>query len=261
MASASASTSSVITLPAAVIAPAPDPHRRHQRRIGANESAGSDSGPVLGEPVVIAGDRAGADICPSAHLGVAEIGQVIGLRPRAQLGRLQLHEIADMGGRSDHGSRPYARERPDQAVLAHRASFQVAECADRRSTRNRDAGTEHHVRAERDVLGKDRVGAQEHGRRIGHGDPGLHRGFAKTLLHHRLGCRQLRAGVDPGQFLGGRLDGRHRDLLQPGQRHAIRQVILTLSVVRPHSLKPAGHVGGGGAQHAGVTEALRPFRR
>src|SRR6516165_6676965 len=40
----------------------PDLDRRHQRRVRANEGATADVGAVLGGTVVIAGDRAGADI-------------------------------------------------------------------------------------------------------------------------------------------------------------------------------------------------------
>jgi len=46
-----------------------DHDRRHQRRVGADEGALPDPGLVLEEAVIIAGDRAGADIAAGADVG------------------------------------------------------------------------------------------------------------------------------------------------------------------------------------------------
>src|SRR6185437_10874431 len=58
-----------------------DRDRRHQNRVGADECPRADHRSVLMETVVIAGDGAGADIRPRAHVGIPDIGQMIGLRP------------------------------------------------------------------------------------------------------------------------------------------------------------------------------------
>src|SRR5690606_29196037 len=51
-----------------------DGHRRHQRRIGADEGAILDGGDELVDAVVVAGDGAGADIDAAADHRIAEIG-------------------------------------------------------------------------------------------------------------------------------------------------------------------------------------------
>src|SRR5204862_7759353 len=57
------------------IGAARDAHRRHQRRIGADEAVVLDHGAVLRRAVVVAGDGAGADVDALAELGVADIGK------------------------------------------------------------------------------------------------------------------------------------------------------------------------------------------
>src|SRR3546814_12514737 len=64
-----------------------------------DEGAGADRRAVLQEAVVVAGDGAGADVGGGADGGVAQIAQVVGLGALAQLGVLDLDEVADM--RSD----------------------------------------------------------------------------------------------------------------------------------------------------------------
>ena len=58
----------------------PDFDRRHKRRVRTDEGSLADLGPFLIEPVIIAEDRAGADIGASADAAVPEIGEMIGLR-------------------------------------------------------------------------------------------------------------------------------------------------------------------------------------
>src|ERR1700752_617730 len=71
-----------------------DADRGYQRRVGADESPRTDFGPVLSVTIIIAGDRAGADVGPLADRSVADIGKMIGLGALAQLGLLHLNEIA-----------------------------------------------------------------------------------------------------------------------------------------------------------------------
>src|SRR5260370_16763906 len=58
-----------------------DLHRRHQRRIGADEGALADDGPVLAETVIVAGDGAGAEIGIAPDIAIANIGKIIDLDP------------------------------------------------------------------------------------------------------------------------------------------------------------------------------------
>src|SRR5690348_1533913 len=62
-----------------------DPHRCDQRSVGTDERAIADFGNELVDAVVVTGDGAGADVDPGADLGVAEIGEMVGLAAFAQL--------------------------------------------------------------------------------------------------------------------------------------------------------------------------------
>src|SRR4051794_6472978 len=62
-----------------------DCYRCDQRGVGADERAGSDYRPILAEPVVIAGDRAGADVRARPDLGIADVRQMIDLSALADL--------------------------------------------------------------------------------------------------------------------------------------------------------------------------------
>src|SRR5690606_36529449 len=97
-----------------------DGHRRDQRRVRADEGAGADVGTVFGKAVVVAHDRAGADVGLGADPRVAEVGQVIGLGARLERRVLDLDEIADLGPGADLAVRAKARERPDLGTLADR---------------------------------------------------------------------------------------------------------------------------------------------
>ena len=82
IASASAGTSPVMTLPAATKAPSPIVTGATSDDVGADEHVRADLGAVLVDAVVIAGDGAGADIGARADACVADIGEVIGLDAR-----------------------------------------------------------------------------------------------------------------------------------------------------------------------------------
>ncbi len=73
-----------------------DRDRRHQSGVRTDEGARADDRAILPEPVVIAGDGAGADVGLRPDRGVADVGQMIDLRPIADLGFLELDEIADL---------------------------------------------------------------------------------------------------------------------------------------------------------------------
>ena len=73
-----------------------DAHRRDQLRVAADERAVLDDRRVLVRAVVVAGDRAGADVDLLADRRVAEVRQVVGLRPAPERRLLQLDEVADV---------------------------------------------------------------------------------------------------------------------------------------------------------------------
>ena len=72
--------------------------------------------------VVVARDRAGADVDVLADGRVAEVGEMIRLRPAAERRLLQLDEVADVRAFADVRSRPQVRERTDAARRSRRAS-------------------------------------------------------------------------------------------------------------------------------------------
>ena len=102
------------------IGAAADLHRRHQRRIRADEGAGADRGLVLVEAVVVAGDGAGADVGTGADMGVADVGEMIDLDAGFENRGLGLDEIADPRALAQRRSRPQPRVGTDRGILADR---------------------------------------------------------------------------------------------------------------------------------------------
>src|SRR3546814_8484358 len=68
---------------------------------------------IFEEAVIVAGDRARADIGARTHFGIADIGQVVGFRARTQHCFLHLHEIADLRPLPHFRTRAETRVRAD----------------------------------------------------------------------------------------------------------------------------------------------------
>ena len=115
MPSAPAGTSSVIARAGGDIGVLAHGDRRDERGVAADERAVFDDGPVLGGAVVIARDRARADVDLGADGRVAEIREVVGLAACAQRRVLELDEVADVRVLADVGARSQMRERTDDA--------------------------------------------------------------------------------------------------------------------------------------------------
>src|SRR5690606_19225273 len=100
-----------------------DRYRRHQLGVAADEGIVADDRLVLVGAVVVAGDRAGADVHAGAHFGIAHVGEVVRLRTFTHAGRLHLDEVADMGvgGKLGPGAQPGIgadpRLRPDVGAV------------------------------------------------------------------------------------------------------------------------------------------------
>ena len=95
---------------------------------------------------------------------------------------------------------------------------------------------------------------------IGHGDAAVHRGRAQPGLNHRLGRRKLGARVDAGEFVGRGLHRGDTPAIGARQGDDIGEVVFALGIVGAHLAQPARHVGGGGAQDAGVAQRLGALR-
>ena len=216
--------------------------RGNQRRVRADEGLCADPRPMLGGAVVIAGDRARADIRPRADLRVAQIGEVIRLCARAQVGRLQLDEIADMRSHAEGRSWAQSRERTDDRAGPDGAAFQVAEGTDLGSLLHGHAGTEHDSGSDRYIRREARIEAEEYAGRVRHRDPFFHRRVSQSALEHGLGFGEFDPGVDAAQFVEWRLD--RRDVLAFGrcEGHDVGQVVFALGVVIAHGPHPARHV-------------------
>src|SRR5690606_27640572 len=173
-----------------------DLHRRHQGRIRADEGAGADIGVILAETVVVAGDRAGADIGFGTDAGIADIGQVIDLGAGLDARLLHLDEIADMRLRPDLGARTQPRVRADRGAGLNARADDVAVAQDGDIVADRDARAEDHERLDHHLAAEHRVGLQEY--RLGrhHGDAGQQGALARAPLHGGFGHRQFGAVVD-----------------------------------------------------------------
>ena len=104
-----------------------DRHRRDQGRVRADEGAGADVGPVLGEAVVIAGDGSGADVRFGADPRIADIGQMVDLGALLDRRLLDLNEIANFGVDRDVRARPEPRVRPDDRAAGDPRALEMRE--------------------------------------------------------------------------------------------------------------------------------------
>src|SRR6266849_7026202 len=114
-------------------------HRRDELGVRTYENVVLYDGAVLVRSVVVAHDRAGADVDVSAHLAVADVGKVIGLGTCAYATRLHLHEVADVHSfgyararaRADASVGADAAVRADVGVLQMAKRLDARACADR----------------------------------------------------------------------------------------------------------------------------------
>ena len=100
-------------------------HGRDQSAVAADEDSVVDHGCVLVDAVVVAGDGSGADVDARADFGVAEIGQVVGLRSLAQLDLLGLDEIADVRAFADFAAGAQMRIRAEDCAGADAGFFEM----------------------------------------------------------------------------------------------------------------------------------------
>src|SRR6266480_7265979 len=226
-------------------------HRRDELGVRAYENVVLYDGAVLVRSVVVAHDRAGADVDVSAHLAVADVAEVIRLGTRAYATRLHLHEVADVHsvGEARARARPDARVGADAAVRADVGVLEVAEGLDARARTDRHV-LQHAIRADRDAVAElhlafehavdvDRnvasageASAHVAARRIGERHPLLQERGGEFALVNALQFGELGAGVH-AERLPGRacLDRGHGYALLRCERDDIGEVILLLCVV------------------------------
>src|SRR6266516_4837204 len=229
----------------------PHAYRRDELGVRAYENVVLDDGAVLVRSVVVAHDRAGADVDVSAHLAVADVGQVIRLGTCAYATRLDLHEVADVHslGEARAGAGTDARVGADAAVRADVGVLEVAEGLDARARTDRHAlqhairadghavaelhlAFEHAVDVDRHVAAAGKDSAHVAARGIGERHPVLEERSGKLALVNALQIGELAAAVHAERFPRRvRLDCGHGYALLRCERDDIGEVILLLRVV------------------------------
>src|ERR1035437_3755237 len=103
-----------------------DSNGSHQRGIASNERAVFNRRAVLIHAIIIAGDGARPDVHAFPNLGVAKIGEVVGLRAFAQPRLLGLHKVADVRAFANVAAGPQMRVRSKLRAVAYHGIFQDA---------------------------------------------------------------------------------------------------------------------------------------
>src|SRR5690606_23175774 len=157
---------------------------------------------------VVAGDWAGADVGLAADVGVAHVGEVVGLGVVGDDAILDLYEVAQMHAGAEHGARTGAGVGPDHAGLAHGGAVDVAEGLD--AGAGADAGVaddavgaDAHAVAELDLAFEHAVDVDldvaAHGERAAHVDArGVDQGGA--LFHQAAGDVALVDALELGEL-------------------------------------------------------------
>src|SRR6185503_14684525 len=96
-----------------------DRDRRDHHRIDSETRAVADHGLVLRPAVVVRGDRPGTDVHVLADVGIAQVAEVLLLRPGTDAAVLDLGEVPDPAARPHLGPRSEMRVRADLGVLGH----------------------------------------------------------------------------------------------------------------------------------------------
>src|SRR5512139_2127489 len=110
--------------------PLPHGDRRDQHRVAPDEHPVAEDGLVLGDPVVVAGDRPRPHVDLPPHHRVAEVREVVRLRPLADPALLDLDEVADVGPLPDVRFRAQVGERPEDRAVPDAGGRQDAVRAD-----------------------------------------------------------------------------------------------------------------------------------
>src|SRR5581483_10122291 len=115
------------------------------------------------EAVVVARDRAGANVGAGTDRAVAQIGEVIGFDAGLEARVLHLDEIADMHIAAEVGAGTQARKGTDARTVADRRTDHVAERRDLHPLADGDARAEDDEGANHAVAADPRIGAEVDG--------------------------------------------------------------------------------------------------
>src|SRR5712692_8028082 len=225
------------------------PHGRDKLGVRADEDVVLDDRAVLVCPVVVAGDRAGADIDVFSDLAVADVGKVIRLGALTDAARLDLDEVAEVHVGRQARARPDAGIGADAAVRADVGFLDVAErfdrCPGRDSHALQDAVSadenavtephlafEHAIDIDGHIAAAGERSADVAARRVGERHPLLHERVHKVALVDALQFRELAAAVYTERLPRGVCPRRHyRHALPRCERDDIGEVIFLLGIV------------------------------
>jgi hypothetical protein len=164
---------------------------------------------VLLLAVVVHDHRSAAEARLRADVGVADVGQVIGLHARPEHAVLHLDEVPDPAAVADCAVGPQVGVRAhldvvaDPARLDHAAGLQVHSAPDPRRALDHTARLDQRVGSDLDVhIDVGRRGIDDR-------DTGGHHAVQRALAHARFGSRKLGARVHPERFVGV---GKHQAL-------------------------------------------------
>ena len=132
---------------------------RHQRGVRADAHFVADNGTVLVHAVIIAGNRACADIGVRADGRITDIRQMVRFAAAPDGAVFHFHEIADVHVVRQFGIRAQARIRADVRMAAHGAVFQMRKRMDNRA-RADDCIFNHAVRADGDAVAQHHAAFQ-----------------------------------------------------------------------------------------------------
>ena len=276
-ASSPAGTSRVTVVPAAMVAPAAHGDRGDELGVRADENIVFDDRAVLVRAVVVARDRARADVHVAPDRRIADVGQVVGLRPRRDVARLHLDEIADVNVFRETRAGPYARVRADAAALADRRVFHVTERLDTGARPDRhvlhdavgaDFDTvgelnftfEYAVHVDAHVAPAAERAAHVDALRVGQRDAFVEELVRIFALVDALELSELRAAVHaqrPPRL--GHPDSVDRNAIGERELHHVGQVILFLRVVVRKARKPAAKPRRRQRHQSGVDFAYAPL--
>src|SRR5687767_10011418 len=83
---------------------AADDDRRYELRVRSDENVVFDDRAVLERPVVVAGDRSGADVHVTPDRRIPDVREVIGFRSFGNVARFHFDEVADVNFGTEPGS-------------------------------------------------------------------------------------------------------------------------------------------------------------
>ena len=229
-------------------------HGGDQRGVRSDEGAFADHGLRFEMAVVIAGDGPGADVGPGADDAVADVGQMIDLHARGQVGGLDLDEVADPHALAQVGAGPQAGERADHGALGDGRALEMAEGADFHIVADPHAGREDHVGADRHVPAQYRVPGKIDRQRIGQGGAVFHGAGAKAVLRDGFGFGQLDPGIHAQDFVRIADDHGGGGPVGAGDGDHVGQIIFALGIVVADAVQPIEGAGAVDHHHARIAE-------